>query len=304
MHPGTDEKKGCCADDGFVKCPSTWRFAPSRPPRARVQAMSRRVMKTLTATAVAALALAGCATDTETTQTESGANIVKEGNLTVCTHLPYEPFQYKESGEIVGFDVDLMDLVAKDLGLTQSIVNTPFETIETGQAMNTGKCDIAAAGMTITEERAEVMDFSDPYFDATQALLVKKGAGYDSLDALSGKTLGVQIGTTGEQYAKDNAPEDVELKVFEDLALLTTAVKSGSIDAGINDNSVLYDYVDQNPDTEVSTEFDTGEQYGFAVAKDKNDELLKSVNDVLASAKDDGTYDELFKKYFPNAPAS
>lgn len=266
--------------------------------------MNTRGIRTLAVAATAALALAGCASDTGTTQTESGANIVKEGKLTVCTHLPYEPFQYKTGGEIVGFDVDLMDLVAEDLGLQQEIVNTPFETIETGQAMNTGKCDIAAAGMTITDDRAKVMDFSDPYFDATQALLVQKGSDVDSLEALSGKTLGVQIGTTGEKYAEDNAPDDVELKVFEDLALLTTAVKSGSIDAGINDNSVLYDYVEQNPDTEVAVEFDTGEQYGFGVAKDKNDELLKSVNDVLAKAKEDGTYDKLYEQYFPSAPAS
>ena len=108
---------------------------------------------------------------------ESGVDIVEDGKLTVCTHLPYEPFQFKKGGEVVGFDVDLMDLVAEDLELEQEIVNTPFETIETGQAMATGKCDIAAAGMTITEERDQVIDFSDPYFEATQALLVTKGAG-------------------------------------------------------------------------------------------------------------------------------
>lgn len=263
--------------------------------------MNTRLIRTLAGAAAVAVVLTGCATDNDTVETESGVKLVAEGKLTVCTHLPYEPFQYKEGGEIVGFDVDLMDLVAEELGLEQEIVNTPFETIETGQAMNTGKCDIAAAGMTITDARAEVMDFSDGYFDATQALLVKKDAGYDSLESLSGKTLGVQISTTGEQYAEENAPDDVELKIFEDLALLVTAVKSGNIDAAINDNSVLYDYVEKNADTEVSVEFDTGESYGFAVAKDENDALLETVNDVLAQAKEDGTYNELFKEYFPTA---
>lgn len=261
---------------------------------------SRILFRALAAVASAGV-LAGCATDTGTTQTESGVNLVTDGKLTVCTHLPYEPFQYNEGGEIVGFDVDLMDLVAEELEVEQEIVNTPFETIETGQAMSTGKCDIAAAGMTITDARAEVMDFSDGYFDATQALLVKQGAGYDSLESLSGKTLGVQISTTGEQYAEENAPDDVELKVFEDLALLVTAVKSGNVDAAINDNSVLYDYVEDNPDTEVSVEFDTGESYGFAVTLDGNDALIDTVNEVVATAKDDGTYDELFEKYFPAA---
>jgi polar amino acid transport system substrate-binding protein len=266
--------------------------------------MATRALKRFPVAVLATLLLAGCATDTETTELEGGAKVIDKDKLTVCTHLPYEPFQFKKAGEIVGFDVDLMDLVAKELGVEQAIVNTPFETIESGQSMNTGKCDIAAAGMTITEERQKVMDFSDPYFDATQALLVQKGAGYDSLDQLSGKTLGVQVGTTGEDYARENVPEGVDIKVFEDLALLLTAVKTGDVDAGINDNSVLYDYVAKNPDTEVSAEFDTGEQYGFAVAKDKNDGLLEVVNDTLAAAKENGTYDRLYEKWFPTAPAS
>ena len=263
--------------------------------------MEPRTLTTITAAALLPLVLVSCKANTDTTELEGGEKLIEEGALTVCTHLPYEPFQYNEGGEIVGFDVDLMDLVAEKLGAEQKIVNTPFETIETGQAMNTGKCDLAAAGMTITEERAGVMDFSDPYFDATQALLITKGASYDSLESLSGKTVGVQIGTTGAEYAKDNAPDDVELKIFEDLALLLSAVKTGSVDAGINDNGVLYDYVEQNPDTEVSTEFDTGEQYGVAVAKGQNDALLDTVNEVLADAKDDGTYKDVFRKYFPTA---
>jgi polar amino acid transport system substrate-binding protein len=258
-------------------------------------------LKTLTAVGALALTLASCAANTETTELEGGEKVVNEGQLTVCTHLPYEPFQYKEQGKIVGFDVDLVDLVAEELGLEQRIVNTPFETIETGQAMSTGKCDLAAAGMTITEDRARVMDFSDPYFNATQALLVQKGSDYDSLESLSGETVGVQANTTGKQYAEENAPDDVELKTFEDLALLTAAVKTGDVAAGINDNGVLYDYVEKNPDTEVATEFDTGEQYGFAVAKDQNDELLSTVNEVLDAAKQDGRYEKLFRKYFPDA---
>ena len=263
--------------------------------------MNTRTLKVMTAAALLPLALVACKANTDTTELEGGEKLIKDGKLTVCTHLPYEPFQYNEGGEIVGFDVDVADLLAEELGVEQTIVNTPFETIETGQAMNTGKCDLAAAGMTITEERAKVMDFSDPYFDATQALMVKQGASYDSLESLSGKTLGVQIGTTGQEYAEENAPDDVELKVFEDLALLLSAAKTGSVDAAINDNGVLYDYVEQTPGTEVSTEFDTGEQYGMAVAMGENDALLKTLNDVLAQAKEDGTYEKLFRKYFPDA---
>jgi polar amino acid transport system substrate-binding protein len=158
--------------------------------------------------------------------------------------------------------------------------------------------------MTITDERAEVIDFSEPYFDATQALLVKKDSGIASLEDLAGKSLAVQEGTTGAIYAEENAPEDTELRSFEDLALLQTAVKTGQVDAGINDNGVLYDYIKDNPELDVPAEFDTGEQYGFAVAKDKNDELLKTVNDVIAGAKEDGTYDEIYEKWFGTTPQS
>jgi polar amino acid transport system substrate-binding protein len=259
-------------------------------------------VRTLAVAAVAVLALSGCQTGGDRAETESGAKLVDEGTLTVCTHLPYKPFQFNQGGKVVGFDVDIMDLVAKDLGLQQKIVNTPFEGIQSGQTLNTGRCDAAAAGMTITEDRAKVLDFSDPYFEATQALLVKKSSGISDLADLSGKSLGVQTGTTGEIYAEENAPEDTEIRTFEDLALLTTAVKTGQVDAGINDNGVLYDYVQTNPDTEVATEFNTGEQYGIAVQKNQNDQLLATINDVLAKAKQDGTYDQIYKKWFGDTP--
>jgi polar amino acid transport system substrate-binding protein len=261
-----------------------------------------KTLKTIAATGVLCLALASCASDTETTELEGGEQLIDKDKLTVCTHLPYKPFQFNEGGDVVGFDVDMMDLVAEELGVEQEIFDTPFEGIQSGESLNTGKCDIAAAGMTITDARAEVIDFSDPYFDATQALLVKKGSGITSLEDLAGKSLAVQEGTTGEEYAKDNAPDDTEIRSFEDLALLSAAVKTGQVDAGINDNGVLFDYVNENPDTEVATEFDTGEQYGFAVKKDGNDALLDTVNKILEDARADGTYDEIFKKWFGDAP--
>ena len=276
---------------------------PHAPERCRVQLMNRR-LGAIAAACTLALAATSCAADVDTTELEGGEKLIKDGTLTVCTHLPYKPFQFTQDGETVGFDVDLMDLVADKLGVEQEIFDTPFEGIQSGESLNTGKCDAAAAGMTITDERARVIDFSEPYFDATQALLVKKDSGITSLDDLSGKSLGVQEGTTGEQYANDNAPDDVEVRSFEDLALLTAAVKTGQIDAGINDNGVLFDYVNANPDTEVSAEFDTGEQYGVAVKKDGNDALLKTINQVIEDAKSDGTYDEIYKKWFGDVPQS
>jgi len=264
--------------------------------------MTNRTLLSIAAGSVFALGLSACGSSTTTT--DSGANVIKEGTLSVCTQLPYQPFEFRQGSEVVGFDISLMDLVAKDQDLTVDIVQTPFEGIQSGQSLNTGQCDIAAAGMTITEDRSKVIDFSDPYFEATQALLVKKGAGYDSLESLAGKRIAVQQGTTGEIYTKENAPKDSKIQVFEDLGLLTTSVKTGQVDAAVQDNGPLLDFVKKNPDTEVAAEFDTGEEYGFAVKKDGNDELLKATNDMISKAKEDGTYDEIYEQWFGAAPES
>ncbi|MGW0435892.1 basic amino acid ABC transporter substrate-binding protein [Micromonospora sp. NPDC003197] len=258
--------------------------------------------------AIAALALsAGCAKKDEGEVQASGVKLVTAGKLTVCTHLPYPPFQSKDaSGKIVGFDIDVLDLVAKELGIEQTIIDTPFEGIKSGQDLNTGKCDAAAAGMTITEERQKVMDFSAPYFDATQALLVKTGKPYKSLDDLKGKKLGVQAATTGRDYARKFEKEKgLQLVEFEDLAALQQAVASGQVEAGINDLPVWTEYLKENPGGfVVAAEFDTGEQYGVAVKKDGNPELLKKINEVLAKAKQDGTYNTIYEKWIGKQPTA
>jgi polar amino acid transport system substrate-binding protein len=251
------------------------------------------------------LALSACGEDDSEPAAGGGGpdvGLINDGAITTCTHLPYEPFQFEQDGKIVGFDVDIVDLVAKELGVKQEIVDTPFEGIQSGEDLNSRKCDIAAAAMTITDERAEKIDFSDPYFDANQALLVEKGSGIKSFEDLDGQTLGVQSGTTGKMYAEENAPDGVELKDYEDLALQLSSVKSGQIPAAVNDIPVLLDYVKKNPELEVAAQFETGEQYGFGMKKGTSTDLRTVVNDVLAKAKDDGTYDRLYEKWFGQKP--
>ncbi|MBM0230809.1 basic amino acid ABC transporter substrate-binding protein [Micromonospora sp. STR1_7] len=257
---------------------------------------------------IAALAVtAGCAKKDDSEVQANGVKLVEAGKLTVCTHLPYPPFQSKDaSGKVTGFDVDVMDLVAKELGVEQTIIDTPFEGIKSGQDLNTGKCDAAAAGMTITEERQKVMNFSDPYFDATQAMLVKTGKSYKALDDLRGRKLGVQAATTGRDYAKKFEKEKgLQLVEFEDLAALQQAVANGQVEAGINDLPVWTEYLKKNPGGfEVAAEFGTGEQYGFSVKKDGNPELLKKINEALAKAKQDGTYDTIYEKWIGKRPSA
>lgn len=249
---------------------------------------------------ISAVTLTACS-DSPPATSDGGVPLIQSGKLVTCTHLPYEPFQFNRDGEIVGFDVDLVDLVAEELGVQQEIIDTPFETIQSGEDLNAGKCDLAAAGMTITEVRQQNLDFSDPYFEATQALITTKGSGIESFADLAGKSLGVQAATTGEEYARDQAGDDVELVQFEDLGLLLIAVQTGQVDAAINDNGVVYDFANKNDDVEVTTEFNTGEQYGIGVKKG-NTELVDAVNKVLAAARSDGTYDAIYETWFGTTP--
>ena len=234
----------------------------------------------------------------------SGVSLISAGKLTVCTHLPYAPFQSNDdSGKTVGFDVDMMDLVAKKLGVTQAVVDTPFEGIKSGQDLSTGKCDIAAAGMTITDERKKAILFSVPYFDATQALLVKSDSTVKTLADLKGKKLGAQAATTGLDYANSKKAENgYDVVEFQDLATETQALTTGQVDGAINDLPVWSEAIKENKGaTKVAAQFDTGEQYGFGM-KLGNTALKSVVDGVITSAKADGTYAALYTKWIGQAP--
>ncbi len=247
-----------------------------------------------------ALVAAGCAKDDTTTTTDSGVKLVEEGVLTICTHLPYEPFEFTKDGKVVGFDPAVLEIAADAEGVDTKVLDIAWETIVSGEALNTGQCDVGAGAMTINDEREAVMDFTDPYFEATQALMTKTGSGISSLDQLAGKKVAVQDGTTGADYVRENAPEDTKIVSFEDSSLMQQAVRTGKVDAGVNDNGLLNYFVSQNPDVEVTTEFKTGESYGFSVKKGGNDELIAVINDAIASDE----YDEVYATWFGEAPAS
>ncbi len=263
-----------------------------------------RIRAALAAVSAAALvALSACANYSQPTTAAPGdqskPQLVADGKLTVCTHLAYKPFQFKDdAGAIIGFDVDLMDVVAKHLGVTQDIVDIDFGQITSGAVFAAKKCDAGASAITITAERNEAAPFSDPYFDATQALLVKADSGIKTLADLKGKTLAVQTDTTGQKYGQDHAEEfGYEVKVYDDMPTAANAVLAGNADANINDNGVLFVFAKDNPATTVAAEFDTGEQYGFNTAKD-NPALLAAINEALKNAKADGTYNTIYKKWF------
>ncbi|MFE7272761.1 transporter substrate-binding domain-containing protein [Streptomyces sp. NPDC057623] len=258
-----------------------------------------RVLAATTATAGLVL-VAGCSSDGNggggTKTAAGGVEVVKAGRLTTCTHLPYPPFQSEIDGKVQGFDVSLIDLVADDLGVKQAIVDQPFENFKTGGSLNADQCDLAAAGMTITEERKKNVDFSDPYFEATQAVLVDKKSGISSFADLKGKKVGAQAQTTGEDYAKSKGLDPVS---FESSDAVINGLRTGQVQAVVIDYPVVQGWLKDkaNADAfEVAEQINTGEQYGFTVKKG-NTKLREAINKAIADAKADGTYKKLYEKW-------
>ncbi|MFD9464090.1 transporter substrate-binding domain-containing protein [Streptomyces sp. NPDC060027] len=266
-----------------------------------------RILAATTATA-GLLLVAGCSSDDDgggKTTASGGVPLVKSGQLTTCTHLPYPPFQSEIDGKVQGFDVSLIDLVAKDLGVKQAIVDTPFENFKTGAFLNSEQCDLAAAGMTITDERKKNVDFSDPYFDATQAVLVDKKSGIDSLADVKakGKKLGAQAQTTGEDYAKQQGFDPVS---FESSDAVLSGLRSGQVQAVIIDYPVVQGWLKDKANADafkVVDNLNTGEQYGFTVKKG-NTELVDAINKAIKDAKADGTYKKLYEQWIGPYDAS
>ncbi|MER5940683.1 transporter substrate-binding domain-containing protein [Streptomyces sp. NPDC001928] len=258
-----------------------------------------RILAATTATAGLVL-VAGCSSADDggsgTKTAAGGVELVKAGQLTTCTHLPYPPFQSEIDGKVQGFDVSLIDLVAKNLGVKQEILDTPFENFKTGAFLNAGECDLAAAGMTITDERKKNVDFSDPYFEATQAVLVDKKSGISSFADLKGKKVGAQAQTTGEDYAKSKGLDPVS---FESSDAVLNGLRTGQVEAVVIDYPVVQGWLKDkaNADAfEVAEQVNTGEQYGVTVKKG-NDKLREAINKAIKDAKADGTYKKLYEQW-------
>jgi len=244
--------------------------------------------------------LAGCSANAQTgASTSHSPRLLREGMLTICTSVPYEPFEYDDkNGETVGFDIDLATKVADRLELQPVFLNKDFDAIASGELLNVDACDLAIAGLSITGDRARAIDFSSPYFNAAQALVVAKSTNATSLAGLAGRKIAVQGGSTAETYVTDNAPSTTEVVTFESPEAMAEAVAHGLVAGAVYDNTVVGDVVAHHPDLKVAAQFDTGEQYGMAVQKNGNVELLRIINDVIATLKSDGGYDKIYDKWF------
>ena len=256
----------------------------------------------------------GSATDAPTTPAATGdettdpgdvgeVTTIRDGVLTVCSEIPYPPFEFEDpdTGEFTGFDIDLITAVAEQLGLEASVVNTGFEGIQSGAAMEAGQCDIAASALTITEQRAANIDFTDPYFQEEFSLLVKADSGITTLADLAGKAIGVQSETTGADYAAENAPDDATITDFSGGADAIIALQAGQVDAVLQDTGPNAEAAANDDTLEIVEVYESDAFYGFGIAKGQNDALLAAVNDALETLRSDGTYDAVFEKYFPGA---
>jgi polar amino acid transport system substrate-binding protein len=249
--------------------------------------------------AVVALVLAACGDGDDAAVDPEDLELVTPGTLTICTDVPFPPMEFEDPDSEIGydgFDIELAAAIAEDLGLTPTVATPGWEAITGGLAFENDECDVAAASITILPEREENVDFSDPYFNDQQALLVKADSGISTWEDL--ETVAAQSGTTGEFYAQDNW-EGVEIVSFEDAAGPYLALDAGEVDGVIFDLVSQTDVAENDDTLEVVESYETDEDYGLATKDAPN--LLAAINDTLGKFREDGTYDEIFSNWFPEA---
>lgn len=256
-----------------------------------------------------ALALTGCGNsdapaDAAGSADASGSDtmqLVTDDTLTIGTSAEYEPFEYMEDGEYKGFDLELAQAIADDLGLELKIENVDFDTIVPGVASGT-KYDMGIAAITATPEREKEVSFTDSYYMDDQAIVTMADnteiTGDNYADALNaeGVKIAVQSGSTAEAFAKENFP-NAELVPFKNATDCFAAVQSSQANALVTNRSVAAQLVATSFSNEqVIKQISTGEEYAIAVNKD-NTALLDALNDSIAKLTEDGTVDELMTKY-------
>ncbi|EMA46504.1 transporter substrate-binding domain-containing protein [Halococcus saccharolyticus] len=251
----------------------------------------------------------------ESSGNESGDSAEQE-TIVIGSDIPYKPFEYRTNDdELVGFDVGIADAVfGEQLGMTPNFKATAFDTII--PSLNNGNFRVIMSAMTINDERAQKVDFSDPYFTAYQTIVVLQNSDISAKEDLKGKTVGVQKGTTGEGAAealKEEFDGDLTIQSYDQIPGAFSALNNNQVVAVINDNTVNGQFVDENSDIARFVEGEgeaaaqgknappyltlTVEEYGIAFRKD-DDDLKGRVNEALATIRDNGTYEEIYNEYF------
>jgi len=260
----------------------------------------KHLMSALAVSSIALLSLTACGSDSgsgsKSSDSPAAADAafapIEAGKFTVCSDIPYEPFEFVKDGKNVGFDMDIAAEIAKDAKLDLNVIDASFDSIESGLFKT--QCDVAISSVSITEPRSKKMDFSTPYMDDDLVLIASDSSGITDLETAKSKKVGVQQATTGEKYAKEKGLSPIG---FEDAGLQTQALISGQVDAVLGNQSVLGYAIKDKPGFKSVADFKTGEQLGVAVPKDKK-ATLDLVNGTLKRLTDAGTLEELTTKWF------
>ena len=249
--------------------------------------MDRRAyLKTVGAVGVSA-AVAGC---------QGGSN----DTINPGTASGFPPFEFTQDGELVGFDVDLAEAVIEEAGYeVGEWTDIEFDSLI--PSLTDGDIDLIAAAMTINDDRDETIDFSDPYWESNQAVLVREGGDFQpgNTDDLSGNRVGAQSGTTGEDQVTGLIDEGVisesNYRQYDNYTLAVEDLVNGNVDAIVIDIPVARNFADSR-DVAVAFEIETGEQFGLGMRED--DDRLSDVNSALGTLEENGTYDDLVTEWF------
>lgn len=251
-----------------------------------------------------ALVLVGCSSNSSSDDKASEKadyTLVKEGTLTVGTSPDYPPFENLEDGKYVGFDIALAEAVAKEMGLETEFQTLQFDGILPSIAAG-GQADIGISGISVDPERAETVDFTDPYYIDDQAIAamsdsdLAKAKDADKALNKKGVVIAVQSGTTGESYVKENYPK-ATVQPYGNSTDAFAAMQAGQADVVCTNKAVVEQMLEKAYDNaEVIKSVATGEEYAIAVSKD-NPELTAEINKALKKLSENGTIDKLIEEY-------
>ena len=221
-----------------------------------------------------------------------------KSSYTIVADSSFAPFEYQdESGKYVGIDMELIKAIAEQQGFTITIQNPGFDAAL--NAVQAGQADAVIAGMSITDARKEIFDFSDAYYSSNILLAVKNGSDIASYEDLKGKTVGAKNGTASYTFLESNKDKyGYTLKAFDEASGMYDSLNSGSIDALMDDEAVLLYAIQQGRDFATPIPGEKSGEYGFAVKKGANPELIEMFNNGLAALVESGKYDEILNKYF------
>ena len=231
---------------------------------------------------------------TEETSAEAAGTEAAGGVLVMASNAEFPPYEYHDGGEIVGIDAEIAKAIADELGMELEIEDIAFDSII--PEITSGKADMGLAGMTVTEDRKQSVDFTDTYAKASQKIIVKEDSAIASPDDLTGVIVGVQQGTTGDIYVSDLEADGTTVERYNKGFEAVQALSQGKIDAVVIDGEPAKTFVAQTEGLKILEESFTDEEYAIAVKKG-NTELLEKINGALKTLKDNGTLDEIVAKY-------